>query len=164
MGYLIGIDVGGTFTDFLVVDQKGGFVLWKHRTTPEDQSIGVMDGIGELAEQRGLSTREFLNRTDLIIHGTTTADNTMIELTGAKTGLLVTKGRRDEIELRRGYKENIWDPSAPRPPQLVPRRYRLTLTERLDYQGGVLTPLDEDEVRAQVRRLKTAGVSSIAVV
>jgi N-methylhydantoinase A len=164
MGYRIGIDVGGTFTDFLVVEPDGGFALWKHPTTPSDQSIGVMDGIEQLAAQRDLSLKDFLARTDLIIHGTTTADNTMIELTGAKTGLLVTKGRRDEIELRRGFKENIWDPSATRPPQLVPRRYRLTLSERLDYQGNELSPLDEDEVRAQVRRLKAGGVSSIAVV
>ncbi len=164
MGYRIGIDVGGTFTDFLVVEPDGTFALWKHPTTPADQSVGVMTGIEQLAEQRDLSLAGLLAKTDLIIHGTTTADNTMIELTGAKTGLLVTKGRRDEIELRRGFKENIWDPSAPPPPQLVPRRYRLTLAERLDYQGNVLTDLDEDEVRSQVRRLKTAGVSSIAVV
>jgi N-methylhydantoinase A len=164
MGYRIGIDVGGTFTDFLVVEPDGAFALWKNPTTPKDQSIGVMEGLEQLAAQRGLTLEQFLGKADLIIHGTTTADNTMIELTGAKTGLLVTKGRRDEIELRRGFKENIWDPSAPPPPQLVPRRYRLTLSERLDFQGGVLSPLDEDEVRAQVRRLKTAGVSSIAVV
>ena len=164
MGYRIGVDVGGTFTDFLVVEPDGTFALWKHPTTPADQSVGVMTGIEQLAEQRDLSLASFLAKTDLIIHGTTTADNTMIESTGAKTGLLVTKGRRDEIELRRGFKENIWDPSAPAPQQLVPRRYRLTLAERLDYQGNVLSPLDEDEVRSQVRRLKTAGVSSIAVV
>jgi N-methylhydantoinase A len=164
MGYRIGIDVGGTFTDFLVVEPGGGFALWKSPTTPQDQSVGVMDGLEQLAAQRDLSLQDFLGKADLIIHGTTTADNTMIELTGAKTGLLVTKGRRDELELRRGFKENIWDPSAPPPPQLAPRRYRLTLSERLDFQGGVLSPLDEDEVRSQVRRLKTAGVSSIAVV
>jgi len=164
MGYRIGIDVGGTFTDFLVVEPDGGFALWKHPTTPADQSVGVMDGIEQLAAQRDLTLKQFLGKTDLIIHGTTTADNTMIELTGAKTGLLVTKGRRDEIELRRGFRENIWDPSALAPPALVPRRYRLTLSERLDYQGGELSPLDEEEVRSQVRRLKTAKVSSIAVV
>ena len=164
MGYRIGVDVGGTFTDFLVVEPDGTFALWKSPTTPEDQSAGVMEGIEQLAGQRDLSMKDFLAKTDLIIHGTTTADNTMIELTGAKTGLLVTKGRRDEIELRRGYRENIWDPSALPPPQLVPRRYRLTLSERLDYQGNVLTPLDDDEIRAQVRRLKSAGVTSVAVV
>src|SRR5207249_8626039 len=87
MGYRIGIDVGGTFTDFLVVEPDGRFDLWKHRTTPEDQSIGVVEGIREIADKRGLTLKEFLGRTDLIIHGTTTADNTMIELTGAKTSL-----------------------------------------------------------------------------
>jgi N-methylhydantoinase A len=164
MGYRIGTDVGGTFTDFLVVEPDGRFSLWKHPTTPQDQSVGVMEGLEQLATQRELTLREFLDNTDLIIHGTTTADNTMIELTGAKTGLLVTKGRRDEIELRRGYKENIWDPSAPAPPVLVPRRYRLTLEERLDHQGNVLKALDEEEVRRQVRRLKKAGIESLAVV
>ena len=164
MGYRVGIDVGGTFTDFLVVEPDGSFALWKNPTTPSDQSIGVMEGLEQLAEQRDLSLKAFLGKTDLIIHGTTTADNTMIESTGAKTGLLVTKGRRDEIELRRGYRENIWDPSAQAPPQLVPRRYRLTLGERLDYQGNVLSPLDDDEIRSQVKRLKSAGVTSVAVV
>ncbi|MGH2726989.1 MAG: hydantoinase/oxoprolinase N-terminal domain-containing protein, partial [Actinomycetota bacterium] len=164
MGYRIGIDVGGTFTDFLVVEPDGAFALWKNPTTPADQSVGVMEGLEQLAAQRVLSLKSFLAKADLIIHGTTTADNTMIESTGAKTGLLVTKGRRDEIELRRGYRENIWDPSAPAPTQLVPRRYRLTLGERLDYQGNVLSPLDDDEIRAQVKRLKSAGVTSVAVV
>ncbi|MHB8511867.1 MAG: hydantoinase/oxoprolinase family protein [Actinomycetota bacterium] len=164
MGYRIGIDIGGTFTDFLVVEKNGALSLWKHPTTPDDQSSGVMEGLEQIAEQRSLTLSELLTATDLIIHGTTTADNTMIELSGAKTGLLVTKGRRDEIELRRGFKENIWDPSAPAPDPLAPRRYRLTINERLDYQGNVLTEMDEEEVRSQVRRLKAGGVSSIAVV
>src|SRR5437667_4198059 len=142
MGYRIGVDVGGTFTDFLVVEPDGGFSLWKHLTTPADQSIGVMDGIEQLAAQRDQTIKQFLGKTDLIIHGTTTADNTMIELTGAKTGLLVTAGARDEIELRRGWKEDIWDPQAPPPPQIVPRRYRLPIDERLDYQGNALVPPD----------------------
>src|SRR5688572_20281779 len=116
MGYRIGIDVGGTFTDFLLVRPDGGFVLDKNFTTPRDESAGVMSGLRRLADREGLKLRDLLGQTDLIIHGTTTADNTMIELSGAKTGLLVTKGRRDEIELRRGFKENIWDPTATQPP------------------------------------------------
>jgi N-methylhydantoinase A len=164
MGYKVGIDVGGTFTDFLTVDPDGEFSLSKTFTTPADQSAGVMDGLERIADGAGLSLKAFLAQTDLIVHGTTTADNTMIELNGAKTGLLVTKGARDEIELRRGYKEDIWDPSYPKPPQIVPRRYRLPINERLDYQGNVLVPLDEDEVRRAVRRLKGAGIQSIAVV
>jgi N-methylhydantoinase A len=164
MGYRIGIDVGGTFTDFLLVKPDGGFVLDKNFTTPRDESTGVMSGLGRLADGQGLTLKELLGMTDVIIHGTTTADNTMIELNGAKTGLLVTKGRRDEIELRRGFKEDIWDPSAPPPPQIVPRRYRLTVNERLDFQGNVLVPLDEEGVRAAVRRLKKGGIESVAVV
>lgn len=164
MGYRIGIDVGGTFTDFLLVLPDGTFVLDKNFTTPHDESTGVMNGLTRLADGQSLTLKQFLSKTDVIIHGTTTADNTMIELSGAKTGLLVTKGARDEIELRRGYKENIWDPTHPAPPQIVPRRYRLTVTERLDHEGDVLTPLDEEGVRAAVLRLKGAGIESIAVV
>ncbi|HEX9774130.1 MAG TPA: hydantoinase/oxoprolinase family protein [Actinomycetota bacterium] len=164
MGYRIGIDVGGTFTDFLLVTPDGGFVLDKNFTTPRDESAGVLSGLNRLASARDLTLKKLLAQTDVIIHGTTTADNTMIELNGAKTGLVVTKGARDEIEMRRGYKESIWDPSYPAPPQIVPRRYRLTVNERLDHLGEVLVPLDENEVRAAVRRLRGAGIESIAVV
>lgn len=164
MGYRIGIDVGGTFTDFLLVTPEGGFVLDKNFTTPRDESTGVMSGLARLADRQGTTLKQLLGKTDLIIHGTTTADNTMIELNGAKTGLLVTKGARDELELRRGFKENIWDPSFPAPPVLVPRRFRMAIPERLDHQGNVLVPLDEDAARTAVRRLKVAGIESIAIV
>src|SRR5258706_8631024 len=107
MGYRIGIDVGGTFTDFLLVAPDGKMSLSKNFTTPSDESVGVLDGLERLASGEGLTLKQFLAKTDLIIHGTTTADNTIIELSGAKTGLLVTKGARDEIELRRISKENI---------------------------------------------------------
>ncbi|MGH2830851.1 MAG: hydantoinase/oxoprolinase family protein, partial [Actinomycetota bacterium] len=164
VAYRIGIDIGGTFTDFLVAQPDGGLSLWKHPTTPDDPSRGVLEGLRRIASDRGVDLKKLLSQTDLVVHGTTTADNAMIEMKGARTGLLVTKGARDEIELRRGYKENIWDPTAPPPPAIVPRRYRLTLGERLDHHGNVLKPLDEDEVRAAVRRLKTGGITSIAVV
>src|SRR5438093_9459070 len=117
-GYRIGIDVGGTFTDFLVVDPSGTLSLSKSFTTSQDQSVGVLEGLDRVGADNDLSLRDLLQRTDLIVHGTTTADNAMIELSGARTGLLVTKGARDEIELRRGWKENIWDPTAPPPPQI----------------------------------------------
>jgi N-methylhydantoinase A len=164
MGYRVGIDVGGTFTDFVAVEPDGSFSLWKGLTTPEDPSIGVAKGLERLAADRGFGLADLLRRTDLVVHGTTTADNTMIDLSGARTGLLVTRGRRDEIELRRGYKEDIWNPRAAPPPTLVPRRYRLPLAERLDCEGRVLVPLDEEEVRAAVRRLRGAGIESVAVV
>ena len=97
------------------------------------------------------------------MHGTTTADNTMIEMNGAKTGLLTTQGHRDEIEMRRGYKESIWDPAFPPPVPIARRRHRFGIPERLDFRGEVVTPLDEDAVRAAVRRLRRQGIESIAV-
>ena len=87
----------------------------KSFTTSDDQSRGVLEGLDRVAADADLSLQQLLAKTDLIIHGTTTADNTMIELSGSKTGLLVTAGARDEIELRRGWKEDIWDPTAPPP-------------------------------------------------
>jgi N-methylhydantoinase A len=163
VGYRIGIDVGGTFTDFIRVDPRGGIELSKVPTTLEDQSRGVMRGIEALARAQGLGVGDFLAATDLIVHGTTTADNTMIEMNGAKTGLVTSEGHRDEIEIRRGYKEDIWDPAYPPPPPIARRRHRLGVPERLDFRGEVVKPLDEQAVRAAVRRLAAAGIESIAV-
>lgn len=163
MSYRIGIDVGGTFTDFALVRPDGDVVLGKTPTTLEDQSIGVMRGIAELAAREGSDARALLARTELVVHGTTTADNTMIEMNGALTGLVTTEGHRDEIEIRRGYKENIWDPSLPPPVPIAPRRRRFGIPERLDFRGRVVTPLDEAAVRHAARRMAKQGVDSVAV-
>ncbi len=162
--YRIGIDVGGTFTDLVLVRQDGSIVLEKSPTTPEDQSIGVVRGIEQLAAREGLTAGALLARTQSIVHGTTTADNTMIEMSGAVTGLITTRGHRDEIELRRGYKEDIWDPALPPPPPIAPRRRRIGVAERLGFRGEVVIPLDEEDVRGALRRLAMQGVESLAVV
>ncbi len=159
----IGIDVGGTFTDLVLV-RDGAFVLEKHPTTPRDQSDGVLGGIARLAARAGTSVAELLAATDLVVHGTTTADNTMIEMSGATVGLVTSEGHRDEIEIRRGFKEDIWDPALPPPPPICPRRRRYGVPERLDFEGAVVTPLDEDAVRRALRRMKRQGVDSLAVV
>jgi N-methylhydantoinase A len=128
MGSRVGVDVGGTFTDLICVTPSGDVVLDKTPTTLEDQSIGVMTGLGQLAERFGLSLHDFCADLDILVHGTTTADNTMIEMNGAPTGLHVTEGHRDEIEMRRVHKEEIWDPSYPAPPPSAhphPRASRL---------------------------------------
>ncbi|HEV3352189.1 MAG TPA: hydantoinase/oxoprolinase family protein [Acidimicrobiales bacterium] len=162
-GYRVGIDVGGTFTDLICVTPEGHVVLDKTPTTPEDQSVGVMTGVGQLAQAQGLDTEAFCARLDSLVHGTTTADNTMIEMDGAPTGLLVTEGHRDEIELRRVHKEEIWDPSYPAPPPIARRRARIPIPERVDFEGNVVLALDEDAVRKGVQRLKQLGCTSIAV-
>ena len=162
-GYRIGIDVGGTFTDLVARRPDGTVVLEKAPTTPADQSKGVLAALERLAEAEGLAVADLLARTDRIVHGTTTGDNTMIQMTGAKTGLLVTEGFRDEIEMRRCYKEDIWDPALEPPAPIAPRRVRLEIPGRLTAEGEIVDQLDEVALRAAVRRLRAFGVTSIAV-
>ncbi len=163
MTYRIGIDIGGTFTDFVLYDGVKTSIE-KVLSTPDDNSRGVMTGLANLARREGRSLVAFLADTDAIVHGTTVADNALIEGKGAVVGLLVTSGFRDEIELRRGYKEDIWDVRLPPPRPIVPRRRRLTVTERLAADGSVVLPLDEEKARASIRRLGLQGVDSVAIV
>lgn len=162
MTYRVGIDIGGTFTDFALL--KGSeVILHKNLSTPEDRSQGVMEGLARLAEIEGLSLADFLARCDAIVHGTTVADNTLIEMNGAVTGLITTEGFRDELEYRRGYKEDIWDVRLAPPKQIVPRRRRLTVPERVLHDGTVHKPLDEAAVREACRKLRLQGVESVAI-
>ncbi|MEY2457228.1 MAG: N-methylhydantoinase, partial [Acidimicrobiaceae bacterium] len=162
-GYRVGVDVGGTFTDIICVTPDGQIVLDKTPTTLDDQSTGVMNGLAQLAERFDLSLTDLCAQLDILVHGTTTADNTMIEMNGAATGLLVTEGHRDEIEMRRCHKEQIWDPNYPGPIPIARRRARVPIRERMDHTGKVILPLDEDAVRRGVQRLRALGVRSIAV-
>lgn len=162
MTYRVGIDIGGTFTDFALL--KGAeVILHKNLSTPEDRSIGVMNGLQKLAEKESLTLANFLAQCDAIVHGTTIADNTLIEMNGAVTGLITTEGFRDEVEYRRGFKEDIWDVRLAPPKQITPRRRRLTVPERILFDGSVYKELDEDAVRACCRRLKKQNVESVAI-
>ncbi|MFN8102983.1 MAG: hydantoinase/oxoprolinase family protein [Acidimicrobiia bacterium] len=164
MGVLVGIDVGGTFTDVVVVAPDGSVAVAKAATTPDDEAEGIVAGLAEAAAGRGEMLGDLLARTDLIVHATTTADNTLITHSGAPCGLITTEGHRDEIEMRRGWKESIWDPTVPAPQPIAMRRFRMSVPGRLDYQGNVLTPLDEDAVRRAARRFRDHGIASVAVV
>ncbi|TCM19932.1 N-methylhydantoinase A [Novosphingobium sp. PhB165] len=162
MTYRVGIDIGGTFTDFALL--KGDeVVLHKNLSTPEDRSLGVMEGLGKLAEKEGLPLPEFLSRCEAIVHGTTVADNTLIEMNGALTGLITTEGFRDEIEYRRGYKEDIWDVRLEAPQQITPRRRRLTVPERVLHDGSVHKELDEAALREACRKLRLQNVEAVAI-
>jgi len=162
MGYRVGIDIGGTFTDFALLKGEE-VVLYKNLSTPEDRSLGVMQGLAKLAEMENRPLADFMADCDAIVHGTTIADNTLIEMNGAVTGLITTEGFRDEMEYRRGYKENIWDVRLAPPPAITPRRRRLTVPERILHDGTVHKPLDEAAVRACCRRLGKQGVESVAI-
>ena len=163
MRFQIGVDVGGTFTDFVVGEDGGGLFRGKVLTTPGDETTGILNAIAAIAERYGRSVRELLEGTDVFVLGTTAVTNTMLEYTGANTGMVTTKGFRDVLELRRGYKESLFDIRLPAPYPLVPRQRRLGVAERVNYAGEVVVALDEGEVREAVRRLKGLGVEAVAV-
>ncbi|HKK28880.1 MAG TPA: hydantoinase/oxoprolinase N-terminal domain-containing protein, partial [Alphaproteobacteria bacterium] len=102
--FRIGIDVGGTFTDLVAVDDLGGVTFAKAPSTPADQSVGVMDGLERLARSVGLTLSDLLGQTERIVHGTTVATNALLERKGATVGLLTTEGHRDVLEMREGLK------------------------------------------------------------
>ncbi|MBW2272281.1 MAG: hydantoinase/oxoprolinase family protein [Deltaproteobacteria bacterium] len=162
MTYRVGIDIGGTFTDFALL-KDDAVLLEKSLSTPADRSLAVMEGLEKLARREGLELGDFLARVEAVIHGTTIADNTLIEMNGAVTGLLTTEGFRDEIELRRGFKEDIWDVRLEPPPAIAPRRRRLTVPERVLHDGRVYRELDEEAARKAIRRLAKQGVESVAI-
>ena len=162
MSYEIGIDVGGTFTDF-VVRSADEIISGKVLTTPNDETAGIMNAIRTSAEHFGLDSQSFLKNADNLVLGTTVVTNAMLEYAGAKTGLITTKGFRDIIELRTGYKEDHFDIRLPAPYPIVPRQRRLGVTERINHLGEIVLELNEEEVRDAVVKLKQLGIESIAV-
>lgn len=160
------IDVGGTFTDCLVLEEKGELRQFKSPTTPQDPSLGFLACLEKAAQHFRQPLATFLAEVDLLIHGTTLATNTLINENGAKTGLITTKGFRDIIEIRRGYKNirvSMYNVFVPPYKPLVPRRYRMEVEERVLDSGEISTALNEDEVRAASARLKEAGMESLAI-
>jgi N-methylhydantoinase A/oxoprolinase/acetone carboxylase beta subunit len=159
----LGVDVGGTFTDLIYVDDEAGQILvHKLPTTPEDPSQGTVQGIAELAENAGSSPSEL----DQVFHGTTIATNIVIEHDGAQVGLITTEGYRDILHIARHKKPLNFSSYQDLPWQRYPivrRRHRLTVPERITRDGSVLVPLDETKAREQVVKLKEAGVESVAV-
>jgi len=161
--YRIGIDVGGTFTDLVAVDDHGISTLAKSASTPQDQSIGVMEGLTRLAEALSLDLPTLLDRTNRIVHGTTVATNALLEHKGAKVGLLTTEGHRDVIEMREGLKDDRYNLRMEVPFQIAPRSMRLGVKERTRADGRVETPLDIASLRDAIGTLKAQGVESVAV-
>jgi N-methylhydantoinase A len=161
--YRIGIDVGGTFTDLVAVDDRGHAVLAKTASTPADPSEGVMDGLHLLAQTLGCDLAALFADTERIVHGTTVATNALLERKGAKLGLLTTAGHRDVVEMREGLKDDRYDLRQKPPEPLVPRRLRLGVAERLRADGRVETPLDADSLAGAIAVLQREGVEAVAV-
>jgi N-methylhydantoinase A len=161
--YTIGVDVGGTYTDLVASDQSGRTVFAKSPSTPQDQSIGVMAGLEELARRLGVTRAEMLASTDRLVHGTTVATNALLERKGAKVALLTTEGHRDVLEMREGLKPDRYDLRSPPPEPLVPRERRLGVRERLKASGEVLIPLDIGSLDGAIAAAKYSGANSVAV-
>jgi len=152
---VIGVDVGGTFTDLIMMDENGGDIrLAKVPTTVENQAFGVLSAI----EKAG----EALSNVKTIVHGTTATTNAMLERKISKAGLITTRGFRDVLELGRRTRPNAYGLKGHFEP-LIPRELRMEVTERMDAEGAVVTPLDEAEVRAAAERLLAAGCESVVI-
>jgi 5-oxoprolinase (ATP-hydrolysing) len=158
--YRIGFDIGGTFTDFILLDtQRNEIHLHKCLTTPHDPSVGALEGLTELLYAAQLTLADIGD----VVHGTTLVTNALIERTGARLGLITTRGFRDILEMGTEQRYDIYDLFLRFPDPLVPRRHRLEVAERIDRDGNVLTLLDLDELRAAAQRLIVEGIEAIAI-
>lgn len=156
----VGVDIGGTFTDLVVVDEATGAVrVGKVLTTPKDPAHGVEHGVQALLEEARLRPGE----VRAVVHGTTLATNALIERKGARTALLTTAGFRDVVEIGHEGRYDMYDLFIDPPPPLVPRHLRREVPERLLPDGAVLRPLDEDLARAEIGRLAGEGVEALAI-
>ncbi len=154
----LGLDIGGTFTDVALEVGDRRFTA-KTLTTPGEPERGVLAALHLVTQAAGVAPREI----GLIIHGTTLATNAVIERKGARTALLTTEGFRDVIEIRHEHRFEQYDVNIDLPPPLVPRRLRLAVRERIDAQGNVLLPLDEDSLELAIDALAAQGVEAVAV-
>ena len=161
--YRIGVDVGGTFTDLVAIDDGGRITTAKSASTPQDQSIGVLAGLELVAESLGIDRATLLGATERIVHGTTVATNALLERKGAKLGLLTTEGHRDVLEMREGLKDDRYALRQPAPDPLVPRHLRLPVRERIRADGNASTPLQRTSLRSAIRTLADEQVEAVAV-
>ena len=140
--YRLGIDAGGTFTDFVLADRSGQVRLFKALSTPEDPTAAIRAGLALMSEATGESPEAIVSGADLCINGTTVALNALIQHKGAPTGLICTRGHEDSIEIRLGHKEDGYRYDAEYPPatMLVPRYLRRGVSERVISTGAVTSP------------------------
>ena len=158
--FRLGCDIGGTFTDFVLVnDQTGEFQTHKCLTTPSDPSTAVAEGVAKL----DINTPGFMALTDEFIHGTTLVINAIIERKGARTGLITTQGFRDVLELGRELRYDAYDIFAEYPEPLVPRFLRKEVTERVASDGRVLLPVQVEDIAEVLQELKDMQIESLAV-
>lgn len=167
---LVASDIGGTFTDTVTIDEDGTIGRYKAPTVPDDPAQGVLATLELAAGERGEALPDLLGRVSLFAHGTTVATNAMLEGKRAPVGLIQTRGFGDTVPIMRGFKSLGLEEDAVKSFRtlvkqelVVPKRLIGEVTERVDYRGRVVLPLDEDDVRATVRRLLDEGAETFAV-
>src|SRR5438132_3678817 len=154
-----GVDIGGTFTDIVLLGDEGERYTKKVPSTADDYARAITDGLAALLAETGAEANGIIE----LLHGTTIASNAILEHKGARTGLITTKGFRDVLEIRNLRMPRLYDMSWTKPLPLVERRLRTEVDERINAQGGVDRPLDEESVVRAVEFLKGEGVEAIAV-
>ena len=151
----VGVDVGGTFTDFVLVDENRDIIFTgKRLTTSDDPSAAIIDGLKRLVEESDTTVPDL----DAVVHGTTLITNTIIQRSGAKVGLITTKGFRDSLEMGREIRYDLYDLFFEKPDPLAPRFLRLEIPERVNASGEVLLTLDEVALRTAAHQLADEGV------
>ncbi len=164
MGFYVGVDVGGTFTDGVVVDDAGHVRVVKTPSVPGDPSRGFLECLRKAGAAEGLELRDFLARVEKLAYGTTLATNLIVEGKGARTGLITTRGFKDTLPIARIGREYLGiDLQVERPPALIPRRMIAEVTERVDSQGRVVTPLQLAEVEVALNALASDGFEALAI-
>ncbi len=163
MAFRIGIDIGGTFTDFTVVDDNGAVTLWKEDSTPEHPVQAIERGLAAVADSLNTGLAEFLQGVDLFVHGSTIATNAVIQRSGPRIGLLCTEGFRDIIHLRDGFKPERFNIHLRHPVEFVDRYLRLGVRERIDHEGAVTETLSEDDVRKAAGHFRDEDVAAVAI-
>lgn len=163
--YRLGVDAGGTFTDFILADDTGEVGIYKTLSTPADPTVAIRNGLALIAEGTGVSVEDIVSNADFCINGTTVGLNALITHSGAKTGLICTSGHEDSIEIRLGHKEDgyRYDPDYPPATMLAPRYLRRPVRERVISTGAVHTPMEEEDVRAACAHFLKEGVESVAI-
>ncbi len=171
MSYLVGIDIGGTFTDCAILDRAGRLLTTKVPSTPADFARGMLDALGAGAEALGVSLDDFCRDIDYLSHGTTVGTNTIIQKKGAKVGLITTRGHEDAIHIMRGsrgyggrdIRKVVHFPETSKPVPIVPKSLIRGVSERVDCFGEIVVSLNEQEAGAAIRELVAEGVDSIAI-
>ena len=169
--YLVGVDIGGTFTDCVVIDEHGAVTTAKSPSTPDDFARGMLDAMAEAAASLGTDLDGLCRRTVLLSHGTTIGTNAIVQQRGAPVGLITTKGHNDVIHIMRGsrgitgrdIRQVVHFPESAKPDPIVPKRLIEGVSERVDCFGEVVVPLNEDEAVQAIRRLVDKGVKAIAI-